>query len=202
MKYAILDTEGSGLFDYSQPADAEGQPRLASLAIITLKEDLSIDQEIALFVNPEGWEMNPGATKVNGLTTEWLKANGIELKMVLEVYTQVVEQDYILCAYNAQHDLKTMRGELRRSRMPDLFEKTRNICLMRACTNVCQIPRAKGMGYKFPKLSEACDHFGIEQEGAHTAMGDTKAALGVFLKLKAQGVLPEPAIYKAVEKSA
>ena len=33
MKYAVIDTETSGLFDFSKPAEAEGQPRLASLAI-------------------------------------------------------------------------------------------------------------------------------------------------------------------------
>jgi hypothetical protein len=40
--YVIIDTEGSGLFDFSKPADAEGQPRLAQLAMIYMPMHNSI----------------------------------------------------------------------------------------------------------------------------------------------------------------
>lgn len=40
--YAVFDTEGTGLFDYKQPADAKGQPRMASLAILYVNEALDI----------------------------------------------------------------------------------------------------------------------------------------------------------------
>ena len=33
MKFVVLDTETSGLFDYCKPADADGQPRLAEIAL-------------------------------------------------------------------------------------------------------------------------------------------------------------------------
>ena len=41
MKYVVIDTETSGLFDFSKPADAEGQPRLASLAMVFLDQDMA-----------------------------------------------------------------------------------------------------------------------------------------------------------------
>jgi hypothetical protein len=34
MNYLALDTEGSGLFDFTKPADAPGQPRLAAIGMI------------------------------------------------------------------------------------------------------------------------------------------------------------------------
>lgn len=34
MKYLIIDTETTGLFDFSKPADGEGQPRLAQICMI------------------------------------------------------------------------------------------------------------------------------------------------------------------------
>lgn len=76
MKYAILDTEGNGLFRYkdeagrSVPADADGQPRLAEIVLIFADADLKIEREYQAYIKPVGWEMTPGATAVNGLTTE------------------------------------------------------------------------------------------------------------------------------------
>ena len=43
--YAVIDTEGSNLFDFSKPADAEGQPRLAELAIIYADSEFNIERE-------------------------------------------------------------------------------------------------------------------------------------------------------------
>jgi hypothetical protein len=47
MKYCVLDTEGTGLFDYSAPADAPMQPRMASLAMIFLDDTLKVEREFS-----------------------------------------------------------------------------------------------------------------------------------------------------------
>lgn len=200
MKLAILDTESNGLFDFSQPADAPGQPRLATLAIILaeLNENvLTTTKELNFMVKPEGWEMRPEATAVNGLTTEHLLANGQPVRDVLLTYTNLIELGYVLGAFNAQFDLKMMRGELRRAGMPDRFESTPNFCVMRALTDVCRIPRAKGAGFKFPKLSEACKHFGIAEPAAHSAMGDATSAFLLVGELVRLGLMPKPEVHFA-----
>jgi DNA polymerase III epsilon subunit-like protein len=84
--------------------------------------------------------------------------------------------------------------------MPDLFEETPNICLMRASTMVCKIPGKRGGNFKFPKLSEACAFFKIEQPAAHSAIGDAISAAEILRKLKALGVLPEPLVHYAANK--
>lgn len=197
MKYAVLDTESSGLFDFSKPADAEGQPRLANLAIILLGEDLKEESRIDIFIKPDGWEMKPDATAVNGLTTEHLALVGKPVTEAMKTYSRVVEHGYVVCAYNAQFDTKIMRGELRRAGMPDLFEQTPNICLMRASTNIVRVPKKTGNGWKFPKLSEACAFFKIEQTAAHSALGDTEAAVAILRALAKAHLLPAPEVHFA-----
>lgn len=196
MKYAIIDTETSGLFDFSKPADAEGQPRLASITII-LHDPESAPLPSSFLIRPEGWVMNEDAAKVHGLTQAKLVAEGVPVRDVLLFYTTLINTGHVVVAFNAQFDTKIMRAELRRAGMPDLFEQTPNICLMRACTDICRIPKKSGAGFKFPKLSEACAHFGIVLRDAHTSLADAEAAAAIFHKLLALGALPAPEVHKA-----
>lgn len=201
MKYAVIDSEGSGLFDYTKPADAEGQPRLAELVMIFANEDLEVESEYQAYVRPDGWEMSEGATKVNGLTTEFLREKGVAVADVLAAYTAAINEGRIVVAHNAQHDCKQMRAELRRAGMPDLFEQTPNFCTMRALTDVCRILNARGNGWKWPKLSEACVHFGLDPIGDHTAMADARAVLMLMREMKKRGILPDPKVHYAHQRA-
>lgn len=201
-KYVCVDCETSGLPKYKGadgkpiPADAEGQPRLAELAMVFLADDLSIEREIALYVRPSNWKMDPDATAANGLTDEFLNEHGREITLVLEEYRKAIEDDKrIVVAYGAQFDCKIMRGELRRAGMSDMFDITLNTCLMRSSMGL-GIKKANGKG-GFPGLSDACAHFGITQEGAHTGMGDARAVAALLPKYIEGGFLQEPGIHKA-----
>lgn len=197
MKYLCFDTETTGLFNFKEPADAPGQPRLAHLAMILADENgIEIDRT-DLYVQPKGWTMPAEAGAVNGLTTEFLRENGTPINIVLEAYADEIRSGRIAVAYNAQYDLKVMRGEMRRAGMDDLFEQTQNICVMRPMIKLCNIPKANGAGIKFPKLVEAMAYFGHKLEGAHRAMNDAEGALLVMRGLIAMGALPEPAVHYA-----
>jgi DNA polymerase III subunit epsilon len=195
-KYMVLDTETSGLFNFKLPADDPSQPRLATAAIILLDDLEAEAREFGFMVKPDGWEMSEGATAVNGLTTEMLLAGGRPVAEVLDFYEGCVRDGYHMAAFNAQFDGKMMRGEFRRAGRDDLFTITPNVCLMRAMTDVCQLPAANGRGgFKFPKLVEACSHIKREQDQAHSAMGDARDALAVLLWLAGQNLLPEATIH-------
>lgn len=195
--YAVFDTETSGLFDFSKPADAEGQPRLAHLCMILVDNDLQETGTINCLIRPAGWEMSPEAEKINHLSTAMLTEKGIPITDSLALYTKVIDDGNIVVAFNAQFDTKVMRGELRRAGLDDRFERTPNICVMRALTNICQIQKANGRGFKFPKLGQALAYFNIAQSGAHSADGDARAALDLFRKLREIGACPEPAVHHA-----
>lgn len=197
-KHCIFDTETTGIPRFDLPADDPSQPRLAALHMILLDENDVEERRIDFYVKPDGWTMPEAAAKVNGLTDAILNEKGVPLADVLREYVAVVDAGYVMVAFSAQFDLKIMRSELRRSGMDDRFEKTKNICVMKASTEVCKIERMRpGGGYKQPKLSEACEFFGITNAGAHTAGGDADAARHIFLKLKALGALPEAAVHYA-----
>jgi DNA polymerase-3 subunit epsilon len=184
----VVDTETNGLFDFSKPADAPGQPRLASLAILALTDD-TVWMKVHAYIRPDGWEMSPETTAINGLTDEKLAACGLPVAELLRLYGMLIDQGYTVVAFNASFDLKVMRGELRRAKMADRYEDTPYFCPMVALTDVCKLPKASGRGgYKFPKLSEAMAHFGLPQTGAHSALKDAESALALFREMKKQGM--------------
>jgi len=197
MKYAIIDTETSGLFDFAKPADADGQPRLAHLHMILASEDFSKTETVDVLVRPDGWTMSDEVAEIHGLTTEHLMEHGVPVSAAIEAYAKAVDDGLVIVAFNAQYDTKIMRGEMRRAGVDDRFERTPNICVMRALVDVCQIPKKKGAGFKFPKLSEACSHFEIVNSGEHSADGDAAACLALFRKLHELNRVPEAAVHFA-----
>ena len=202
MKLCVIDTETTGLFDFKRPADDIGQPRMAQLGMIFLDHIDDEPRKHGLYIKPDGWEMSAEAGAVNGLTTQYLAEHGVPVTEALDIYTETVEADYVIVAFNAQFDTKVLRAELRRANRPDLFEKTRNICVMRPLTDILRIPHPRfRTGFKFPNLAEACAHVGIQNARAHDAMGDAEAALGILRWLHATGHLPEPAVHFAKERA-
>ena len=197
MKYLIVDTETSGLFDFSKPADAEGQPRLAALTMIPADDNgFHLDDVRTTLIRPDGWTISPEITALNGLTTKRCADEGRPVAIVLEEYTTLVLQERAVVAYNAQFDTKVLRGELRRAGMPDLFEQTPNICLMRACHKL-GIKKASGKG-GYPALADAHRHFfGGDPPEQHTSLADATSAALIWRELKERGQLPEAAVHYA-----
>jgi DNA polymerase III epsilon subunit-like protein len=188
----VVDTETSGLFDFKRSADADGQPRLAQLAMIMIDEAGEIESEHAYYVQPDGWTMDPQATEKNGLTDGFLREHGIPVRDVLEAYSAAILSGRYLVAFNAQHDAKVMRGELRRAGMPDLFEETRNVCVMRKANGII----LKDGGKKgWPSLARCREVLGLSSEGAHGAVKDAMDALAVYRHLRAQGVDLAPEVH-------
>ena len=197
-RYLVIDCETSGLPNFKLPADDPAQPRVATFAAIFVDPDLQIEREYSVLVKPDGWVLEPGAAAVNGLTMERLIAEGVPIQESLDLYGSAIRDGRVVIAHNAQFDCKCMRGEFRRLGLSDLFEQTRSICTMRALTDVCRIPPNGGRGgYKFPKLSEACVHFGFDILGDHTALNDARACLQLFRKMRDLGVVPEAKVHLA-----
>lgn len=137
MKHLIIDTETSGLFDFKLAADDPSQPRLAHLAMIYADEEFNVEAVEDFYVRPDGWKMEPDATAVNGLTDEFLAEHGVGIAEVLQAYSLPVVKGRAVIAFNAQFDCKVMRGEFRRAGLPDLFEQTNNVCVMRPMVKLC-----------------------------------------------------------------
>lgn len=187
--YVVFDTETTGLPDNKLPADHPSQPRLAHLAMAYLDPYLNVEKVDDWYVRPDGWSVPDDVFEINGLTTKFLADYGKPIDAVLAAYCQAILDGRVMAAYNAQFDLKIMRGELRRAKMPDLFETTPNICLMRAYKDWRKI-------FKGYKLSDACLRLGIPYERHHRAPADALAAVDVFRAMREQGApIPAPEIH-------
>src|ERR1700731_1359719 len=85
--YAVIDTETSGLFNFALPADAEGQPRLAHLAMIFVDAYLQEETVVDLLVKPEGWTMPPEVAAINHLPNELLLRRDLPVRTCLKALT-------------------------------------------------------------------------------------------------------------------
>lgn len=197
--YAVIDTETSGLPDYKLPAEHPSQPYVAEFGMWLLDSNLEIETKYHAYIKPEGWVMEDGASKINGLKTDFLMEKGIPIAEVLDVYEDTIKGGRIIVAHNAQFDCKMMRGAFRRLNRPDLFEQTPNLCTMRALTDVCKIPPAGNRGgYKFPKLSEACVFFGLTEYGDHSVGNDINAVVLLMREMRKRGIpFPEAKVHFA-----
>lgn len=189
--YLFLDTENNGLFDYSRPADAPGQPRVAQVGLLFVNHKYEIEGEHEFLIRPEGWEMTPEATVVNGITTEMLREHGVPIKEALDLYANGIDARRVISGFNISFDMKGMRAESRRNGMDDRYLQTRNLCLMWATRSIVGAVDSRGK-VKVPSLQEACAFFKIEQPQAHSALADARSAYQLMLKLVERGALPEP----------
>jgi DNA polymerase-3 subunit epsilon len=199
MKYAVIDCETTGLFKFRDAAgnglraDAPGQPRIAHFTMIRLNEKFERESVLDALIKPDGWTMPPEAGAINGLNDAILNERGIPILGPITEYAAAIDEGRVIVAFNAAFDLKCGRAEFRHAKMDDRFEKTLAICVMKAMTDICRIERMRpGGGFKQPKLSEACEHFGITNRQAHSALGDAEAAEEILRRLHAMGKLPEP----------
>jgi DNA polymerase III epsilon subunit-like protein len=55
---------------------------------------------------------------------------------------------------------------------------------MRSSTDIIKLPKARGAGYKWPKLTEAYRHFfGVDFADAHRAISDSRACKEIYFHL-------------------
>lgn len=201
--YVVFDTETTGLFQFKDkatgqpiPADAPGQPRMASFAAILADENGDEVERHRIFIRPDGWSIDgTEASRINGLTDAFLTEHGVPVDFVLGLWNGWVARGLQVCAFNAQFDQKMMRAELRRAGLPDRFEETKAFCLMRAldpygAEGLCIV---RG----FVKLRVACEWFDFAQDQAHDAMSDTEDALRILQRLIRDGRVPEAKVHYA-----
>ena len=202
-KYVVFDTETTGLFLFRDkatgepvPADDPRQPRMASFAAILADEKGEEVDRHKFFIKPDGWTIDGTyAAKVNGLSDEFLTEKGVPVAEVLNLWEGWIDQGLIVAAFNAQFDCKMMRAELRHAARSDLFDATKNICLMRALDPYGAEGLCINRGYV--KLEVACEHFKIANDDAHDAMSDAQATLEILKRLIADERLPEPKVHLA-----
>jgi DNA polymerase-3 subunit epsilon len=139
--------------------------------------------------------VEPGAELIHGFSVERLKklSNNKEFGF----YANQIHKDFtkadILVAHNIQFDMNFLKKELRSQNLD--IDPDNQFCTMRHFTNILELPRTWGRGYKWPKLSELTEFLKIdknekiklseylfgEQNQPHDARGDI---VDTYLALK------------------
>lgn len=182
MSYLIIDTETTGI-PTQDAADAPGQPRVASVAMIFCDNDLDMEYEWSSLIKPDGWVMPDEAQRINGLSMDRLNAEGTTILYPLSMYAKAIDQGRMIVAHNIWFDTKMMRGELRRAGMADRFEQTNTLCTMKIGRHWCS--RGK-LAVVYEELT------GQYLQGAHDALHDARACLACLRTMAMRGYVAMP----------
>jgi DNA polymerase III epsilon subunit-like protein len=128
-----------------------------------------------------------GALSVHGLSVEKLKtlSGGKRFEDRIDEIERDFQSADMIVSHNTSFDFMFMRHEF--EKLGRVFTYKNGFCSMKSMTPVCKLPRANGLGYKYPKLSELIGYFGITESmvvsesqkifgvlsGAHDARFDT-----------------------------
>jgi DNA polymerase-3 subunit epsilon len=148
--------------------------------------------------------MSPETTKINKITDDILRAEGVPIKEVLEWYAARIGEGRAIVAFGAQFDCKMMRAEFRRAGMDDLFERTPNICLMRSARPFAksigrEITKASGSNKGWPKLTDLANFCGAIYDPAtlHGALMDARLKAVCFRYMLENGFDAVPEVHHA-----
>lgn len=186
--FLLLDTETSGLFDFRQPADAPGQPRMCSIAATLWNPETDNCDHIDYLVRPDGWSddviaRSAEAFAINGLSMERLQDEGRPIAEVLEAYDALVDRCTGIAAYGVAFDQKVVRAEQRLAVRPDRYGERPTFCVLQAARPLCGVKKAI-------KLTEAVRiALGEELVDAHTARADLDATLRLFRLMHERGLV-------------
>lgn len=187
----VLDTETTGLPEWQLPSDDPVQPHLTQLgAILYDLEKRETKGSFDLLIRPDGWEIPQEVTDLNGITTEDAAKFGVSESYAVGMLLHLFEKADLRIAHNKTFDQRIIRIALKRYFGEEIqerwAEKDDFLCTMQLSKPILQLEGKRG--FKNPTLQEAYKHFyGVEFEGAHTAMADAQACLDVYLKILEQG---------------
>lgn len=174
---AFVDVETTGL--------NPGKHELIELGLVLVRQvpkegkgpDLEIIEEIDWKIIPTRLEdADPQSLVINGYTPEkWLFA--FDLKKVMEQFAEKT-RGASMVAHNVPFDLGFLEKAFEKSGVSNTMHYHRIDTISLALAKLYDVPEVE----KF-SLRALCEHFGIENKTAHTALSDARATFELFKKL-------------------
>ena len=132
------------------------------------------------------------AINVNGLTEEFLGSKQLsKRKTALEEFVKDKDSCDLLVAHNLEFDKKFIIASCREEGVKYANSGwSKSYDTMKRTTNFCQIPKAWGNGYKWPKLTELADCLCIDYSkiSLHDSSGDVELTKLCFEGIVANGL--------------
>ncbi len=188
--YLFFDTETTGLpRNYKAPAsDLNNWPRMIQIAWILSDANGNRIESDDFIIKPENFSIPIEASRIHGISTERAIDEGKDLKKVLTIFNELIDETQYVVAHNISFDEKILGAEFIRQKIANNYNRKKKICTMHSSTDFCKIPGY--YGFKWPKLSELhIKLFGEDFEDAHDASVDIKATERCFWEMKKLGLL-------------
>ena len=136
------------------------------------------------------------AINVNGLTEEFLGRKQLSnRKTALEEFVKDKDSCELLVAHNLEFDKKFIIASCREEGVKYANSGwSKSYDTMKRTTSFCQIPKAWGNGYKWPKLTELADCLRIDYSSIplHDSSGDVELTKRCFERIVANGLYSIP----------
>ena len=190
IKYLFFDTETTGLptnYDASI-YDVDNWPRLVQLSWIISDDKGNLLKEKNYIIYPKGFIIPNDSVKIHGITNEFAKDEGYDLKSVLDEFVKDVQDSSLIIGHNIDFDKKIIGAELYRNGINNIFVEKSSICTMKSSVDFCAIPGY--WGYKWPSLQELYQKlFNKSFADAHNSLFDIRATKECFFKLKELNII-------------
>ena len=201
----LLDTETSGLVkDELDPLDP-GQPHMVQLGVQLYDDQWVKRGHLSTLIKPEGWEIEPQAEGVHGISTRLCHRYGIPLRAALVPLMEYCGIARRIVGHNIEFDRKIVKASIRRAGgAGEWWQRAapKFWCTMEHSTDLCRIPMPPGAdgkerpGFKFPSLEEAVNkliepgRWGGAFATKHDADADIVATMEVYRVLDRLGLAP------------
>lgn len=173
----FFDSETTGIPDWKQPSDGEGQPHLVQLAAKLVDIDSrEVLEQMDVIIRPEGWIIPQETIDIHGITMDRADGEGIPEKDAIDQFIALWE-GRTRVSHNVTFDNRIIRIGTKRYCDEDTINDWKGGDY--ECTGMLAKP-IMGLG-KMPKLTEAYQFFtGEELIQTHNAMDDVDACIEVY----------------------
>lgn len=160
------------LFDTETTSISPGQ--ICQLSYILIQDGKIIPNNYYFKVD----SVDPGAERVHGLSVRRLAKlsdNKTFKDNIINLHNDFNDIE-LLIGHNLSFDLNFIKTEFSRSKYT--FSYIEGLCTMRHFTPICKILKANG-GYKWPKLAELTDYYGIRDKDISKATDEIFGTSGI-----------------------
>ena len=188
MRLVFIDTETN---DHPSKGSAL---RIVSITWLIARLDGTVEKIEDYIIRPDGFRIAYGAEQVHKISEAHAHKHGQPIGDVLTMLVDDLQhpQGMTMICHNVRFDRDVIGYELQRHGIPFDIYSLPSFDTMKSTASICQLPKARGSGYKDPKLQELHAHlFGKEFENAHTSKADVEATARCFFELRRRGLFGE-----------
>lgn len=178
----FIDTEATGLpKNWGLPYDSPGNwPHCVQISWIIYSTPGGKIKEENHYIKDNDFEIASSATKIHGITREFLNENGKNRKYILQLLTDdIIHFDPLIVGHFLQFDMHVLGADFFREGLQNPIKKQRTFCTMLGSTHLIKNP-----SLKFLRLEQLFSTlFNKTLENPHNAIVDARATAACFFEL-------------------